>query len=106
MSAEADCVKPVWMDSTQERISQATRPLIFSMAQEDELGGPAEEMRFALPAAPSAPAQAFLLAGAREVARAGGCYLSTDALALFIWRLGNAALSAFRWECLSIHNMM
>ena len=53
-------------------------------------------MRFALPAAPSAPAQAFLLAGAREVARAGGCHLSADALALFVWRLGDAALSAFR----------
>ena len=99
VSTEVDCVEPFWTDSTQERISQVTHPLIFSMAQEDELGGPAEEMRFALPAAPSAPAQAFLLAGAREVARAGGCYLSADALALFIWRLGDTALSAFRWVC-------
>ncbi len=53
---------------------------------------PAEEMRFALPAAPSPPVQEFLLAGVQEAARGGGCYLSTDALALFIWRLGDAAL--------------
>lgn len=71
-----------------------TRP-----SQEDDLGGPAEEMRFALPAAPSPPAQAFLLAGAQEVARAGGCFLSADALALFIWYLGDAALSTFRCDC-------
>ncbi len=106
VSAEVGCVTPFLMDTTQEWILQVSHPLIFSMAQEDELGGPAEEMRFALPAAPSAPAQAFLLAGAREVARAGGCYLSTDALALFIWRLGDAALAAIRWECRSLHCMM
>lgn len=64
--------------------------------QEDDLGGPAEEMRFALPAAPSPPVQEFLLAGVQEAARGGGYYLSTDALALFIWRLGDAALSTFR----------
>ena len=65
-------------------------------AQEDDLGGPGEEMRFALPAAPSPPAQAFLLAGVQEAARSGGCRLSTEALALFVWRLGDAALSTFR----------
>ena len=40
--------------------------------QEDELGGAGEEMRFALPAAPSPAALLFLLAAGREVARAGG----------------------------------
>ena len=68
--------------------------------QEDELGGPAEEMRFALPAAPSPPAQEFLMAGAQEVARGGGCHLSTDALALFVWHLGDAVLSTFRYVSL------
>lgn len=53
-------------------------------------------MRFALPAVPSPAAQEFLLAGAQEVARAGGCHLSSDALALFVWHLGDAALSTFR----------
>ena len=106
MSSRADCVKPSLLDCTQEQIPQAIHTPTLMPTQEDELGGPAEEMRFALPAAPSAPAQAFLLAGAQEVARAGGCYLSADALALFLWRLGDAALSAFRYECLSSLCMM
>ncbi len=70
--------------------------------QEDDLGGPAEEMRFALPAAPSPLVQEFLLAGVQEAARGGGCYLSTDALALIIWHLGDAALSTFRLAVLSL----
>lgn len=70
--------------------------LSLSPMQEDELGGPAEEMRFALPAAPSPPAQALLLAGVQEAARGGGCHLDTDALALLLWRLGEAVLSAYR----------
>ena len=64
--------------------------------QEDELGGPAEEMRFPLPAAPSPVAQAALLAACREVARAGGHAVSEPALALLAWELGNAVLAAFR----------
>lgn len=65
-------------------------------AQEDELGGPAEEMRFPLPAAPSPGAQAALLAACREVARAGGASMPPAALALLTWELGDAVLRAFR----------
>ncbi|KAK9841813.1 hypothetical protein WJX81_004723 [Elliptochloris bilobata] len=64
------------------------------VAQEDELGGEGEEMRFALPAAPSPAALLFLLAAGRELARAGGHLVPPPALALFEWELGAAGLSA------------
>ena len=67
------------------------------LAQEDELGGPGEEMRFPLPAAPSPAAQGALLAACREVARAGGHAIAEPALALLAWELGDAFLAAFRW---------
>ncbi|CAL8464776.1 g4311 [Coccomyxa elongata] len=63
---------------------------------EDELGGAAEEMRFALPAAASPAAQAALLGSCREVARAGGHAVAEPALALLAWELGEAVLTAFR----------
>ena len=53
-------------------------------------------MRFALPAAASPGAQAALLGGCREVARAGGHAVAEPALALFAWELGEAVLTAFR----------
>lgn len=71
-------------------------------AQEDELGGAAEEMRFSLPAAASPAAQAALLGGCREVARAGGHAVAEPALALLAWELGGAVLTAFRCATRSV----
>ena len=58
------------------------------------MGGEGEEMRFALPAAPSPAALLFLLAAGRELARAGGHLVPPPALALFEWELGAAGLAA------------
>lgn len=66
------------------------------------MGGSGEEMRFSLPAAPSPATQEALLAAAREVARAGGHFLSPAALALLCWELGDAVLASFRFGATQI----
>ena len=74
---------------------------IFLVAQEDELGGPGDEMSFALPAAASPAAQQALLAGGREAARAGGHLLPNQAAALLAWDLAAALLAAAECALLS-----
>ncbi|KAK9806237.1 hypothetical protein WJX72_006789 [[Myrmecia] bisecta] len=66
------------------------------ITQEDELGGPAVEMRFSLPATPSPPALVFLLSACREVQRAGGHQVGVAAVEALEWELGGAALQAVR----------
>ena len=54
------------------------------------------EMRFKLPASASPGAMLFLLAGCREVARAGGHSAGPAAVRLLQWHLSHAVLQAFR----------
>ena len=55
-----------------------------------------EDMRFKLPAAASPGVLLFLLAGCREVARAGAHFAGPAAIRLLQWHLSHAAMQAFR----------
>ena len=56
------------------------------------------EVRFKLPASASPGALLFLLAGCREVARAGARFAGPAAVRLLQWHLSHAVLQAFRSE--------
>lgn len=71
------------------------------------------EMRFKLPASASPGAMLFLLAGCREVARAGGHSAGSAAIRLLQWQLSHAVLQAFRsvkhlwvWQVYTTHVLL
>ncbi|GAB4815087.1 hypothetical protein N2152v2_002133, partial [Parachlorella kessleri] len=62
-----------------------------------DLGGPpAGEMRFWLPAAPSAAAMALAAGACREADNAGGHAVDEEAVSMLKWRLAGALLGALR----------
>lgn len=69
------------------------------LLQEEGMDEGIGEMRFKLPASASPGAMLFLLAGCREVARAGGHSVGTAAVRLLQWHLSHAVLQAFRFAC-------
>ena len=69
------------------------------LVQEEGMDEGVGEMRFKLPGSASPGAMLFLLAGCREVARAGGHSAGTAAVRLLQWQLSHAVLQAFRCDC-------
>lgn len=67
---------------------------VVSGPEEAAEGG--EEVRFALPAAPSPAAMALALGACAEVDRAGGHLLEEAPLRLLKWELGGSILGALR----------